>query len=115
MDVDTIFKALANPSRRRILALLAQSDLSVGELTAEFSVSQPAVSQHLRELEAAHLVAATRMGVERRYHLIGAPIRHVYEWAAAYRPFFDPAGHAWSLQSSPMPKKVQKRGSAGGR
>jgi DNA-binding transcriptional ArsR family regulator len=94
---DVVFKAIADPTRRRIIHLLSISNRSVKELTACFRVSQPAISQHLRELRAAGLVEAERVGAERRYRLTGAPLREVFEWSRNYKPFFDPAGHAWAF------------------
>ena len=58
---DQVYRAIADPTRRAILDLLSVSDRSVKELTAEFTISQPAISQHLRELRAARLVAAKRV------------------------------------------------------
>jgi DNA-binding transcriptional ArsR family regulator len=97
---DLVFKAIAHPARRQILALLARSAHSVKELTAEFEMSQPAVSQHLRELREADLVSADRVGLEQRYRLNAAPLKLVLDWSSQYRRFFDPAGHAWALTST---------------
>jgi DNA-binding transcriptional ArsR family regulator len=98
-DTDTLFKAIAHPARRRILTLLAVSDHSVKELTSAFEMSQPAVSQHLRELREAKLVTSRKVGAERKYHLTGAPLKMVFDWCVQYRRFFDPAGHAWAFAS----------------
>jgi DNA-binding transcriptional ArsR family regulator len=96
-SADTMFKAIAHPIRREIIALLSSSDRSVKELTAQFKITQPAISQHLRELRDAKLVASERVGMERQYRLTGAPLQAVFEWSSQYRRFFDPAGHAWSF------------------
>jgi DNA-binding transcriptional ArsR family regulator len=96
-SADTMFKAIAHPIRREIIALLSSSDRSVKELTAQFKITQPAISQHLRELRDAKLVASERVGTERQYRLTGAPLQAVFEWSSQYRRFFDPAGHAWSF------------------
>ncbi len=98
-SADTMFKAIAHPIRREIIALLSSSDRSVKELTAQFKITQPAISQHLRELRDANLVASERVGMERLYRLTGEPLKLVYEWSSQYRRFFDPAGHAWSFVS----------------
>jgi DNA-binding transcriptional ArsR family regulator len=100
-EIDTIFKAIAHPARREIIALLSISTRSVKELTAEFAMSQPAISQHLRELKDADLVASERVGLEQRYRLTGAPLRGVLDWSSQYKRFFDPAGHAWAFVSAP--------------
>lgn len=96
-EIDTIFKAIAHPARREIIALLSISTRSVKELTAEFAMSQPAISQHLRELKDADLVTSERVGLEQRYRLTGAPLRVVLNWSSQYKRFFDPAGHAWAF------------------
>jgi DNA-binding transcriptional ArsR family regulator len=98
-ETDILFKAIAHPARRQILTLLAASDQSVKELTSAFAISQPAVSQHLRELRDAKLVASSKVGSEQKYHLTGAPLKTVADWCAQYRRFFDPAGHAWAFTS----------------
>jgi DNA-binding transcriptional ArsR family regulator len=108
---DTVFKAIAHPARREILSLLSISTRSVKELTAAFSISQPAISQHLRELRDAQLVASDRVGLERKYRLTAAPLKIVMEWSAQYRGFFDPAGHAWKLtpaNAGPRRKSTRK-------
>ncbi len=97
-SIDVVFKAISHPARREILLLLSISSRSVKELTAEFEMSQPAISQHLRELRNAHLVAADRVGLEQRYRLTAAPLKQVLDWTAQYRTFFDPSGHAWSMK-----------------
>jgi DNA-binding transcriptional ArsR family regulator len=96
-ETDLIFKAIAHPARREILSLLSVQSRSVKELTAEFSISQPAISQHLRELKEADLVASERSGLEQRYRLTAAPLKLVLDWSSRYRRFFDPAGHAWEF------------------
>lgn len=94
---DQVFKAIAHPARREILSLLAASTLSVKELTAQFKISQPAISQHLKELKLARLVAAQKSGIEQRYRLTPEPLKHVVKWSEQYRRLIDPAGHLWDL------------------
>jgi DNA-binding transcriptional ArsR family regulator len=114
MNQDAVFKAIAHPARREILSLLAGSHRSVKELTATFDMSQPAVSQHLRELRNARLVTSEKMGMENRYRLTGMPLKVVYDWASRYRSFFDPSGHAWAITdmkiNPPTPKRSRKHG-----
>jgi DNA-binding transcriptional ArsR family regulator len=98
-----IFKAISDPTRRRIIDLLAHSELSVKDLTASFDISQPAISQHLRELRASRLVTAEKVGVEHRYRLAAAPLREVFTWVSQYRTLFDPAGHAWAFTPTNSP------------
>lgn len=60
-NLDTIFFALSDPTRRGILSLLAEGDAAVGELAASFPMSQPAISKHLKILERAGLITRTKM------------------------------------------------------
>jgi DNA-binding transcriptional ArsR family regulator len=94
---DPVFRALADPTRRRILDLLAESDRSVKELTACFAISQPAISQHLGELKSARLVAARRVHREQRYRLTASSLRPAFAWLDRYRRFADPAGQLWAI------------------
>jgi DNA-binding transcriptional ArsR family regulator len=94
---DSVFKAIAHPVRRGIIALLAVSARSVKELTAEFDMSQSAISQHLKELKEAELVESERFGLEQRYRLTPQPLKHVLKWSEGYRSLIDPAGHLWAL------------------
>jgi DNA-binding transcriptional ArsR family regulator len=71
-SADSVFKAIAHPARREIISLLSVSDRSVKELTAEFAMSQLAISQHLRELKDANLVSSERDGLEQKHHLTAA-------------------------------------------
>jgi DNA-binding transcriptional ArsR family regulator len=113
MNEDVIFKAIAHPARREILALLAAANRSVKELTATFTISQPAVSQHLRELRDAQLVTSEKVGLEQRYRLTGAPLKLIFDWSSRYRHFFDPSGHAWRFSDTekrPTRKGERTRG-----
>jgi len=96
-SANLVFKAIAHPTRRGILSLLAVGARSVKELTAEFEISQPAISQHLKELRAADLVSSNKIGIEQRYRLTPRPLKCVVEWSDKYRTLIDPAGHAWSF------------------
>jgi DNA-binding transcriptional ArsR family regulator len=88
---DAVFQAIADPTRRKILDLLSKSPLSVKEMTASFDMSQPAMSQDLRELRASNLVTSEKIGVEQRYRLTAAPLKEVFGWVSRYQAFFDPA------------------------
>ena len=94
---NNVYHAIADPTRREILDLLSASERSVKELTAEFAVSQPAISQHLRELKEARLVAARKIGREHRYRLTTAPLRPVMTWLDGFRRLADPQGHQWAI------------------
>ncbi len=84
VSTGTVFRAIADPTRRTIIELLSESARSVKELTAVFPMSQSAVSQHLRELRDAKLVTSEKVGLEQQYCLTGAPLREVFEWTARY-------------------------------
>ena len=94
---DKVYRAIADPTRRAILDLLADSERSVKQLTAQFSMSQPAISQHLGELRAAKLVAARKVRRENHYRLTAAPLRPVMTWLNGFRRLTDPAGHHWAI------------------
>ena len=96
-EAERVYRAIADPTRRAILDLLAGSELSVKELTAAFSISQPAVSQHLLELRLAKLVRARRVHRENRYRLTAQPLGGVLTWLDKYRHLVDPAGHHWAI------------------
>jgi DNA-binding transcriptional ArsR family regulator len=99
-STDSIFKAIAHPTRREIISLLSVSARSVKELTAEFEMSQSAISQHLRELKDAELVTSDRAGLEQKYRLTAAPLKIVLDWSTQYSRFFDSSGHAWAFVPS---------------
>ncbi|WP_024878426.1 metalloregulator ArsR/SmtB family transcription factor [Methylosinus sp. LW3] len=83
------FAALADPTRRAILARLAQGEASVGELAAPFSISQPAVSKHLKVLEQAGLITRGRAAQSRPCKLDAARLREVSDWLESYRRFWE--------------------------
>lgn len=87
-DLDAIFAALADPTRRAILARLTEGEASVGELAAPFAISQPAVSRHLRVLERAGLVERDIAGQRRPARLSAAPMRAAHDWLEHYRNFW---------------------------
>ena len=86
--MQSTFAVLAEPNRRRILDELCQGERSVGELVQSLSLSQPAVSKHLRVLREADLVAARVDKQHRRYRLRPAPLAEVDAWLAPYRRFW---------------------------
>jgi DNA-binding transcriptional ArsR family regulator len=88
-QLDSVFGALADPTRRAILATLAQGDLTVGELAAPFAMSQPAVSRHLKVLESAGLITRSRRATARLSHLEAEPLREAADWLARYRQFWE--------------------------
>jgi DNA-binding transcriptional ArsR family regulator len=85
----TTFAALADPTRRAILARLASGETSVTELAAPFDMSMPAVSKHLKVLERAGLIARGREAQWRPCRLEAAPLREVAGWVEHYRQFWE--------------------------
>ncbi len=92
MTLDTLsttFAALADPTRRAILARLALGETSVTELAGPFDMSMPAISKHLKVLERAGLVERGRDAQRRPCRLVAGPLREVAGFAAGYRQFWD--------------------------
>ena len=83
-----VFAALADPTRRRLLELLAAGERSAGELAAEFEISRPGVSRHLRVLREAGLVRVRVEGRHRLYSVDPAPLDEVDAWLAGWRGFW---------------------------
>ncbi|MGZ6728109.1 MAG: ArsR/SmtB family transcription factor [Gaiellaceae bacterium] len=81
-------EALADPTRRTIVELLAERELSAGELAASFETSRPAVSRHLRVLREQDLVQARVEGRRRLYSLDPEPLAELDEWLSHYRKFW---------------------------
>ena len=87
--LSTTFAALADPTRRAILARLATGECSVGELAEPFDMSMPAVSKHLRVLERAGLIARRREAQWRRCRIEAAPLKQVADWTEHYRQIWE--------------------------
>jgi DNA-binding transcriptional ArsR family regulator len=87
--LSTTFAALADPTRRAILARLASGQCSVTELAEPFDMSMPAVSKHLRVLERAGLIARGREAQWRPCRLDAAPLKEVADWAERYRAIWE--------------------------
>lgn len=88
-QLDRTFAALADPTRRAIIARLAAGEASVGELAEPFAMSQPAVSKHLKVLERAGLVTRGRERQWRPARLQAEPLKEVAEWTERYRRFWE--------------------------
>ena len=88
-QLDATFVALADPTRRAILARLMNGEASVNELTKPFSISQPAVSKHLKILERAGLVTRGRNATRRPVKIEAAPMREAADWLQTYRKFWE--------------------------
>jgi DNA-binding transcriptional ArsR family regulator len=88
-SLDQIFAALSDPTRRRILDLLARAELCVTDLAKPFSISLPAISKHLRVLERAGLIKRERDGRVHRLRLEAKPMRDAAAWIERYRGFWE--------------------------
>lgn len=88
-QLDSTFSALADPTRRAILARLARGDTSVTELAHPFPVSLPAISRHLRVLERAGLLEQKKDGRVRRCHLRAEPMKQAVQWIEFYHRFWE--------------------------
>lgn len=88
-QLNSVFGALADPTRRAILSRLTRGDATVTELAAPFSVSQPAISRHLKVLERAGLISRRRRATARLSHLEAAPLREATVWLARYQDYWD--------------------------
>jgi DNA-binding transcriptional ArsR family regulator len=106
------FHALADPTRRAILARLAEGDADVSQLTEPFGLSQPTISKHLQVLERAGLVARGRDAQRRPRALVAAPLAGIDRWLESYRASWE--GQFQSLdahlrRTSPPPAKKSRR------
>ena len=87
--LDAVFGALADPTRRAILARLAGGDANVSDLAAPFAMTQPAISRHLKVLERAGLISRRRQATARLSHLEAEPLREATEWLARYQAYWE--------------------------
>ena len=87
--LDGVFAALADPTRRAILARLSTGEATVTELGAPFPISAQAISKHLNVLERAGLIVRTREAQRRRCRLVAGPLRDVAAWAEQYRRLWE--------------------------
>lgn len=87
--LSAIFSALADPTRRAILARLTEGDATVSELAEPFEISLPAISRHLKVLERAGLISRSRNAQWRSSRLEAGPLREATEWMERYRAFWD--------------------------
>ena len=85
---DMVFRAIADPTRRQIIALLSVGRRSVGDIARYFPVSRPAISKHLRLLRKAGLVVDEPEGTARMCHLNAEPLRQLEDWLEMYRRYW---------------------------
>ena len=108
--LDVTFAALADPTRRAILARLASGEASVTELAAPFDMTQPAISKHLRVLERAGLISRGRDAQRRPRRLEAAPLAQATEWLEHYRKFWEESFHRLdSLLADLQNKEMQNK------
>ena len=100
--LSTTFAALADPTRRAILARLASGECSVTELAGPFEMSMPAVSKHLRVLERAGLIARRREAQWRHCRIDASPLKEVADWAERYR-------HMWEARLDRLDTYLQQQ------
>jgi DNA-binding transcriptional ArsR family regulator len=96
------FEALAEPTRRRIVELLADGERSAGEIASHFSTSRPGISRHLRVLHEHGLVTTRPAGTRRLYALDPAPLEEVDEWLERYRGF-------WTNRLDALDTEIRRR------
>ena len=105
-SLDHVFMALADPTRRAILARLAEGEASVNDLVAPFELSQPAISRHIKVLERAGLVSRGRDAQRRPVRLEGAALREATGWLERYRRFWETSyGRLDALLAELQPEK----------
>jgi len=88
-DLDAVFAALADPTRRAILSGLADGKASVGDIAAPFNISQPAISRHLKVLERAGLIVREVDEQRRPARLMAAPMTAAVDWLNEFRAFWE--------------------------
>jgi DNA-binding transcriptional ArsR family regulator len=114
-QLDAIFAALADPTRRAILSRLASGDASVNELAEPFDMSQPAISKHLKVLENAGLVSRGQDAQRRPRRLEAKPLSVANEWLERYRKYWEANYERLDalleeLQADDTPKPKRSRG-----
>jgi DNA-binding transcriptional ArsR family regulator len=107
--LDATFAALADPTRRAILARLASGEASVNELAKPFAMSQPAISKHLKVLERAGLISRGRDAQRRPCRLEGKPLAAVSGWLEDYRKFWEQSFERLDVLLDEMKTKEKKR------
>ena len=109
-NLDAAYAALADPTRRAILARLALNEATVGEIAEPFPISAPAISRHLKVLEEAQLIARTRRGQQFVLRLNPEGLKTAQEWLDYYRAFWTGAFDRLDehLKRNPTPKEKKE-------
>jgi DNA-binding transcriptional ArsR family regulator len=84
-----VFQAIADPTRREVLRLLAEKELPISEITAHFPISRTAVAKHLQVLSEAELVSGRKVGREKIYRLHPEPLTQLKDWLSYYEKFWE--------------------------
>jgi DNA-binding transcriptional ArsR family regulator len=108
--LSTTFAALADPTRRAILARLASGECSVTELAEPFEMSMPAVSKHLRVLERAGLITRSREAQWRPCRIDAGPLKEVADWAEQYRSIWEQRLDRLEMYLQDLQKKEKRHG-----
>jgi DNA-binding transcriptional ArsR family regulator len=108
--LDTTFAALADPTRRAILARLASGEASVTELVAPFAMSQPAISKHLKVLERAGLISRGRDAQRRPCRIEAKPLAEANGWLERYRQFWEGSFERLDVLLDELKSKRKKHG-----
>ncbi|MGZ4808535.1 MAG: ArsR/SmtB family transcription factor [Thermoanaerobaculia bacterium] len=110
-NLDGVYAAISDPTRRAILAMLANGEVNVGEVVDNFTISFNGVSKHVKVLERAGLVERTVVGREHRLRLNPRPLRDAARWLDHYRAFWEMRLDALEefLTRTPTPKAKRKR------
>jgi len=107
--LSSVFAALADPTRRAILARLASGDADVSELMKPFDLRQPTISKHLSVLERAGLVMRTRDAQRRPRRLMAVPLKDVADWIDPFRRFWERQFASLDGYLKEMPKKEEEK------
>lgn len=108
--LDLVFSALADPTRRAILARIAHGDATVNELVEPFALSQPTISKHLKVLESAGLISRTREAQTRPVRLNATPLKDVEAWLGDFRRFWNESFDRLEDYVEEMKTKEKKNG-----
>jgi len=100
-----VFQAVADPTRRRMLALLAERERPVMDIASHFDMTQPSVSEHLRVLRDAGLVEARKQGRQRVYRLDATPLQGLAEWVRGFEEF-------WNVKLDRLGRYLRKKHAA---
>ncbi len=106
--LSTTFAALADPTRRAILARLAEGETSVQELAAPFDISLPAVSRHLKVLEHAGLIVRSREAQWRPCRLQAGPLKDIAAWVEEYRRYWEESFDRLDVYLRELQRKEKK-------